>query len=95
VFALARFSPTVLAVPPLYEPENVSVPSVAERLARLEPSDIPEMVELVRPVLFRVPVTVGAKVSAPVVGLMVIPRVRPLKARVDVENVIAVAVVDE
>ena len=45
MFGLARFSPTVLAVPPSYEPEKVKVESVAERLARLEPSAIPEMVE--------------------------------------------------
>ena len=37
MFGLARFSPTVLAVLPLYEPENVRVESVLERLARLEP----------------------------------------------------------
>ncbi len=48
VFGLARFSPTVLAVPPLYEPENVSVLSVAVRSARLDPSEMPEIVEFVR-----------------------------------------------
>lgn len=34
VFVLPRFSPTVRATEPLYEPENVSVPFVAVRLAR-------------------------------------------------------------
>ncbi len=48
MFALPRFSPTVLAVPPLYEPENVSVPSVAVRSARFPPSAIPEIVEFCR-----------------------------------------------
>jgi len=44
-FALVRLRPMVLAVPPLYVPENERVESVAERLARLEPRAIPEMVE--------------------------------------------------
>ncbi len=48
MLALPRLSPIVLAVPPLYAPENVSVPSVAVRLARLDPSATPEIVELVR-----------------------------------------------
>ena len=43
--ALVRLSPIVRAVEPLYVPENVRVESVAERLARLEPRAIPEMVE--------------------------------------------------
>jgi hypothetical protein len=75
VFALPRFSPIVLAVPPLYVPENVSVLSVAERLARFEPRDIPEIVEFVRPALSRVPVRVGVSVSAPAVGTTVRPSV--------------------
>ena len=48
VLALPRFSPTVLAVLPLYDPENVSVPLVAVRSARLEPREIPEIVEFWR-----------------------------------------------
>lgn len=51
VFWLARLSPIVLAVPPLYVPENERVESVAERLARFCPSDIPEIVEFWRFVL--------------------------------------------
>ena len=45
MFALPTLSPIVLAVPPLYVPEKVKEESVAERLAKLEPSEIPEMVE--------------------------------------------------
>ena len=41
----------VLAVPPLYVPENVSVESVAVRSAKLDPKAIPEMVELAKSVL--------------------------------------------
>ena len=51
VFAFVRLRPMVRAVPPLYVPENVSVGSVAVRSARLEPSAMPEMVELARLVL--------------------------------------------
>ena len=43
---VARLRPTVLAVPPLYEPEKVKVWSVAVRLARFCPKAIPEMVLL-------------------------------------------------
>ena len=43
--ALARLSPTVCAVPPLYEPENESEPLVAVRLARFDPRPMPEIVE--------------------------------------------------
>ena len=71
VFGLDRLRPMVWAVEPLYEPEKVSVELRAERFARLEPREMPEMVELVSPVLFRVPVMVGAKVRAPPVGVMV------------------------
>ncbi len=63
VFGLAKFNPTVCAVPPLYEPENVSVPFVAVRLARFAPRAIPEMVELVNPALSNVPEIVGVKVA--------------------------------
>ncbi len=51
MFGLERFSPTVLARPPLYAPENVSVPSVAVRSARLDPSAIPEIVEFCKDAL--------------------------------------------
>ena len=37
-----------LAVPPLYEPENVRLVSPAVRSAKLEPSAIPEIVEFCR-----------------------------------------------
>ncbi len=43
--------------------------------------------------LFSVPVTVGVSVNAPFVTVKVLARVRPLNDCVDVENVIAVAVV--
>ena len=75
VFAFPRLRPIVLAVPPLYVPENVRVESVAERLARLDPRDTPEIVELVRPVLSRVPVIVGVNVRAPAEGTTFTPRV--------------------
>ena len=42
---LPRLSPTVLAVAPVYDPENVKVPSVAERAARFDPRETPEMVD--------------------------------------------------
>jgi hypothetical protein len=75
VLAFPRLRPTVLAVPPLYVPENVRVPSVAEKFARLEPRAIPLIVEFVRPALSRVPDIVGVKVRAPFVGTIRIPRV--------------------
>ena len=56
VFALVKLRPTVRAVEPLYVPENVSVLSVAVRLARLEPSEIPEIVELANILLDIAPV---------------------------------------
>ena len=71
MLALVRFSPMVRAVDPLYVPENERVLSVAVRSARLEPSAIPEIVELVRPALFSVPDTVGVKVNAPALGTIV------------------------
>jgi hypothetical protein len=49
VFALDRFNPIVLAVPPLYVPEKVRVLFVAVRSARLLPRVIPLMVLEVRP----------------------------------------------
>lgn len=58
VFALARLRPIVLAVLPLYVPENVRVPSVAVRLPRLEPSAIPEIVELANIALVIAPVPI-------------------------------------
>ena len=75
MFGFPRFKPIVLAVPPLYVPENESVLSVAERFARLEPRAMPEIVELERPALSRVPEIVGVNVSAPFVGTILIPRV--------------------
>ncbi len=95
MFGLARFSPTVLAVPPSYEPENVSVPLVAVSAPRVPPSEIPLIVEFVRPELFRVPENVGVSVRAPFDTVNVLASVRPLNDCVDVENVTAVAVVEE
>ena len=43
--ALPRARPTVLAVAPVYEPEKVSVPSVAVRAPKVLPRAIPLMVE--------------------------------------------------
>ena len=91
---LFRFNPTVLAVPPLYEPENVRVESVAVKSARLFPRATPEIVELVRPALFSVPDIVGVSVNAPLDGIIVIPAVSPLNEDVVVENVTAVCVVE-
>jgi len=45
VFALLRFKPTVLVVDPLYPPAMLRVLSV-ERVARLDPRNIPLIVEL-------------------------------------------------
>ena len=95
MFGLERLSPTVLAVEPLYEPENVSVESAAVSAFRVPPNEIPEIVEFVRPVLSRVPENVGVRVSAPFDTVNVLASVRPLNDCVLVENVIAVAVVDE
>ena len=94
VFGFARFRPIVLAVPPLYVPENVRVEFVAVRSARFDPREIPEMVEFARPALLRVPVIVGVRVRAPAVGTMFCPTVNPLNESVDVEKVTAVCVVD-
>jgi hypothetical protein len=80
VLAWPRLRPMVRAVPPLYVPLNVRVPSVAERLARLEPRAMPEMVELVRPALLRVPVMAGVpSVNVPPEFVTVCEMVRPLK----------------
>ncbi len=43
LLALARLRPTLCAVEPLYEPENVREPLVAVREFRLEPRETPEM----------------------------------------------------
>ena len=48
ILVLPRLRPTVLAVPPLYDPEKVKVLSVAVRAAKLLPRDMPLMVELAR-----------------------------------------------
>lgn len=72
----------------MYVPENVSVESVADKLARLEPREIPEIVELVNPALLSVPEIVGVKVRAPFDGTIVCPTVRPLNERVEVESAI-------
>ena len=47
VLAFPKFKPTVLVVEPLYPPTKVRVPS-ADKVLRLEPRDMPLMVELVR-----------------------------------------------
>ncbi len=57
VFGLERFSPTVLATDPSYEPENESVLSVAVRAFSVPPSEIPEMVEFWRDALGMLDVT--------------------------------------
>ena len=92
---LPRLSPTVCALEPLYEPEKVSVPLVAERFARFPPSETPEMVELVRPALLMVPATVGVTVMPLPEMANVLPNVRPFHESVEVEMEIAVAVVVE
>ncbi len=94
MFGLDRLSPTVLAVPPSYEPENVSVPLVAVSAPSVPPSEIPLIVELVRPELFRVPDIDGVSVRAPLDTVNVFASVRPLNDCVDVENVTDVAVVE-
>ena len=48
VLALPKLRPIVLAVAPVYVPEKVSVLSVADKLARLEPRAMPLIVELVK-----------------------------------------------
>ena len=94
LLALAKLRPTVRAVPPLYEPEKVRLPSVAVRVFKFEPRAMPEMVELVRPALFKVPERVGVTVRAPDDGTIFWPTVKPLKERVEVEKATAVAVVE-
>ncbi len=79
--------PIVLAVPPLYVPEKVRVESVAVRLAKFEPREIPEMVELARPALLKVPLRDGVKVWVSPAEVMVIAAVRPLKEEVEVARV--------
>ncbi len=93
VLALFKFSATVCAAVPVYEPEKVSDPLVAERAASVPPNATPEIVECDSPVLSNVPVTVGVIVSAPAVGTMFCPIVSPLNVRVEVEKATAVCVV--
>jgi hypothetical protein len=75
VLAFPRLRPIVLAVAPVYVPEKVRVESVAERLARVPPRAIPDIVELERPALSKVPDMVGVNVSAPFVGTTLMPKV--------------------
>jgi hypothetical protein len=56
-------------------------------LLRLEPSEIPLMVLLVRPALLRVPVRVGVKVCVLLKPTMVSPAVNPLKEDVVVAKI--------
>ena len=83
---MPTFKTIFLAVPPLYVPEKVRLESPAVKLAKFEPKEIPEIVELVSPVLSSVPVIVGLNINAPAVGIIVCPKVSPLNAVVDVEN---------
>lgn len=90
-FAFPVLRETVRAVEPLYEPENVSEEFPAVRSARVPPSAMPEMVELVRPALFKVPVTeFGANVKVPPELVIAFENERPLKVVAeDVASVIA------
>jgi hypothetical protein len=63
---------------------KVRVPFVAVRVASVPPKDTPEMVELVRPELLRVPVVEGVMVNAPPEFVTELPRVSPLNDCVDV-----------
>lgn len=65
MFALLRLRPTVRAVEPSYEPENVRVASVAVRAPRVPPRAIPEIVEFWREAL----------------GMFEVTRVLPERAR--------------
>ena len=71
MLGFARLRPTVCARFPLYDPENVRVPLVAVSALSELPRAIPLMVELVRPVLSNVPVTVCVNVSAPAAAVTV------------------------
>jgi hypothetical protein len=93
VLAFPKLIPQSEMAPlPSYD-EPLSVESLVNAASVL-PSEIPEMVELVRPALSRVPEIVGVKVRAPAEGMMVIPSVCPLTVAVEVEKVIAAAVVE-
>ena len=92
MLALPRLMPMVAAALPLYVVEKLRVLlALAERLKSELPKEMPEIVELVRPELFRVPVVEGVKVNVPPVFVMEFPRVRPLKDCVDVPRVMAPA----
>lgn len=95
MFGLDKFSPTVLDALPSYALEKVSVPSVAVSAPSVPPSEIPLIVELVSPVLSRVPEIVGVNVNELVVGTIFNPSVCPLVVCVVVANVIVEAVVVE
>ncbi len=87
VFGLDRFSPTVLAVPPSYDPENVRVPLVAVREPSVPPRETPLIVEFVRPVLSNVPVIDGVNVCVSPDDVITSFVVSPLNATDDVANV--------
>jgi hypothetical protein len=72
VLAWPRLRPMVRAVPPLYVPLNVRVPSVAERLARLEPRAMPLIVEFASMALV---IAALAMENVPEVPPMRLPRV--------------------
>ena len=82
-------------VPALQKPQ----PLAEERFAPVPPYCEPIVVPFQTPVPIVPreviePVIVGVYVSAPALGTIVIPKVRPLEAAVDVENAMAVWVVD-
>lgn len=82
---------TVRAVEPSYEPENVRDEFPAVSAPRVPPRLTPEIVELVSPALFKVPVMVfGATVKVPPELVTLLESVRPLKVVADeVARVIA------
>ena len=88
VLEFARFNPTVCALPPVYDPENVSVPLVAVRVASVPPSETPLMVELASIPLVIAPVPM---VNAPLLFERPAPRSElndePLTTRLVVEAV--------
>jgi hypothetical protein len=91
VLALLRLRETVRAAEPSYEPENVSEVFPAVSAFKVPPRLIPEIVEFVSPVLFKVPVTVfGEMVNVPPELVTLFESVSPLKVvAVDVARVIA------
>ncbi len=89
VLLLPKLRPIVLAVPPLYVPENVRVESVAVRSARLLPRAIPEIVEFWSEALGMLEVT-----SAPPEILRPVP-VRSLKDSPFTMRFVVEAVVNE